>query len=55
MNSYNLIFRMVFLLYGIYIKWPLMEEVGRWMAEMATIASHIGPGLKSKPDFFFFH
>ncbi len=44
---------MVFLLYDIKIKWPLIEEVGRWTADTATIASHIGPGLKSQPGFFF--
>jgi hypothetical protein len=49
MKLYNLVFRMVFLLYGIKIKWPLKEVVGWWMAETATIASHIGPGLKSQP------
>jgi hypothetical protein len=32
MNLYNLSFRMVFLLYGILIKWALMEAVGWWMA-----------------------
>jgi hypothetical protein len=32
MNLYNLIFRMVILLYGIKIKWALMEAVARWMA-----------------------
>ena len=32
----------------------LTEVVGWWMAETATIASHIGPGLKSQPGFFFF-
>jgi hypothetical protein len=32
-----------------------MLPVGWRMAVAATIASHIGPGLKSQPGFFFFH
>ena len=31
-KSYNPLLRMVILLYGIYIKWALMEAMGRWMA-----------------------
>jgi hypothetical protein len=31
-----------------------MEEMGWWMAETATIASHIGPGLKSQHGCNFF-
>ena len=29
-----------------------MEAVGWWI--VLTIASHIGPGLKSQPGFFLF-
>ena len=33
-----------FLFYGIYIKWPLTEEAGWWMAERDDFMRNIGPG-----------
>ena len=34
----------------------LIEAAGWWMAcRRCDDASHIGPGLKSQPGFFFFH
>ena len=54
MNLYNLIFWMVFLLYNNINKMATNGggRVGRQQRRQ-SIASHIDPGLKSQPGFFF--
>jgi hypothetical protein len=55
MNLYNLIFRMVILLYGIN-KMGTNGDGGVVVCGAATIASNFGPGLKSQPGCkSFFH